>query len=200
MRHLFVRAMPALLVGPVAAMSFVLPTLAGASASSDRLDRLHEVRPIAAISNQLQQFQLQQFTPTIDAFGVAPIDPNLVVGPPIDAPPAPPVEEPPGSAPASRPIASTPNLGHCGGDVACFLTCTRAHESDSSGGYRAVSSDGRYRGAYQFLQATWDAAVAGAGFGEFVGVPAEQVPPEIQDAAAAFLYSVRGNAPWGGRC
>ena len=90
--------------------------------------------------------------------------------------------------------------GSCAGDVACFLECTRAHESDTAGGYGAVSSTGLYRGAYQFLQATWDAAVAGAGHDEYVGVPPDQAPPEIQDAAAAHLYSVSGTRPWGGRC
>lgn len=90
--------------------------------------------------------------------------------------------------------------GSCNGDVQCFLACTRAHESDTAGGYGAVSSSGNYRGAYQFQQSTWDAAVAGAGHAEYVGMPADQVPPEIQDAAAAHLYSVSGTRPWGGRC
>jgi hypothetical protein len=90
--------------------------------------------------------------------------------------------------------------GGCNGDVACFLECTRAHESDTAGGYSAVSSSGAYRGAYQFAQGTWDAAVAGAGYAEYAGVPADQVPAEIQDAAAAHLYSQSGTRPWGGRC
>lgn len=90
--------------------------------------------------------------------------------------------------------------GSCNGDVKCFLECTRAHESDTAGGYGAVSSSGTYRGAYQFQQSTWDAAVAGAGHDEYVGMPPDQVPPEIQDAAAAHLYSVSGTRPWGGRC
>ena len=87
-----------------------------------------------------------------------------------------------------------------GGSIEDFLACTRAHESDTSGGYGAVSPDGQYRGAYQFLQSTWDGAVSRAGFPEYSGVPAERVPANIQDAAAAQLYSERGNQPWGGRC
>lgn len=94
----------------------------------------------------------------------------------------------------------TGGSGRCGDDIQCFLECTRAHESDTSGGYGAVSPGGTYRGAYQFLQSTWDAAVAGAGHAEYAGIPPDQVPPEIQDAAAAHLYSVSGNRPWGGRC
>lgn len=96
--------------------------------------------------------------------------------------------------------ARSASYGSCGGDVGCFLACTRAHESDSAGGYSAVSSGGSYRGAYQFQQSTWDAAVAGAGFDQYAGVPADQVPAEVQDAAAAHLYSASGTSPWGGRC
>jgi len=95
---------------------------------------------------------------------------------------------------------SSVGRGSCNGDVACFLECTRAHESDTSGGYEAVSGSGTYRGAYQFNQGTWDAAVAGAGYAEYAGLPADQVPAGIQDAAAAHLYSQSGTRPWGGRC
>jgi hypothetical protein len=105
------------------------------------------------------------------------------------------------AAEAARTAARSGSPGStCNGDVACFLACTRAHESDTSGGYSAVSPGGTYRGAYQFQQSTWDAAVAGAGHDEYVGVPADQVPAEVQDAAAAHLYSVSGTRPWGGRC
>jgi hypothetical protein len=117
--------------------------------------------------------------------------------PPVVEPPVV-EEEPPVPQVSSRPAA--PRYGSCGGNVDCFLECTRGYESDTSGGYGAVSAGGTYRGAYQFQQNTWDAEVAGAGYGEFAGVPADQVPPEVQDAAAAHLYSVSGNNPWGGRC
>lgn len=196
MRQMFLRATPMILTVPVVAIAFLLPTFAGASPSSDRRDRLHQVRPDAAAS-----------MPVVDEFGLAPVDPNLVTGPPLDeavpepAPEPAPAPEPVAvRSPAPVPVATAPRTGQCGADVACFLSCTRAIESDSSGGYGAVSSDGQYRGAYQFLQSTWNGAVAGAGFDQYVGIPAEQVPPAVQDAAAAFLYSVRGNAPWGGRC
>lgn len=89
--------------------------------------------------------------------------------------------------------------GSCNGDVACFLECTRAHESDTSGGYSAVNPNGYY-GAYQFAQATWDAAVSGAGWAEYAGMRPDQAPAWVQDAAAAHLYGVSGNRPWEGRC
>jgi hypothetical protein len=71
-----------------------------------------------------------------------------------------------------------------------FLVCTRQRESH--GDYTAVSSDGTYRGAYQFDQQTWE-SVGGA------GDPAA-APPAEQDARAAQLYAEQGSAPWGGRC
>lgn len=97
-------------------------------------------------------------------------------------------------------VSSGPNLGSCNGDVECFLACTIAHESASAGVYNAVSPGGTYRGAYQFDQSTWNNAVARAGHPEYVGVPPNAAPPEIQDAAATWLYLNAGNRPWGGRC
>jgi hypothetical protein len=81
-----------------------------------------------------------------------------------------------------------------------FLVCTRAHESDSAGGYHAVSPDGRYRGAYQFLQSTWNNIAAAAGRPDLIGVDPAQAAPHDQDELALFLYHQQGAAPWGGRC
>jgi hypothetical protein len=81
-----------------------------------------------------------------------------------------------------------------------FLVCTRAHESDSAGGYHAVSPDGRYRGAYQFLQSTWNNIAAAAGRPDLIGVDPAQAAPHDQDELALFLYHTEGAAPWGGRC
>lgn len=89
----------------------------------------------------------------------------------------------------------------CGGDFdGCFKDCTISHESLTSGVYGAVSPGGTYRGAFQFAQGTWNNAVAAAGYPEWVGRPANEAPPHVQDAAARYLYSVAGNQPWGGRC
>ncbi len=59
---------------------------------------------------------------------------------------------------------------------------------ESSGNYAAVSSSGRYRGAYQFDQQTWE-SVGGT------GDPADATPAE-QDALAAKLFAERGAQPW----
>ena len=81
-----------------------------------------------------------------------------------------------------------------------FLACTRAHESDSSGGYRAVSAGGTYRGAYQFDRTTWDSAARLAGRPDLVGVDPATALPADQDLLALDLYHARGTQPWGGRC
>jgi Transglycosylase-like domain len=81
-----------------------------------------------------------------------------------------------------------------------FLRCTRAHESDLAGGYRAVSAGGRYRGAYQFLRSTWNNVARRVGRGDLVGVDPALASPADQDALALALYHWQGPAPWGGRC
>lgn len=61
-------------------------------------------------------------------------------------------------------------------------------QCESHGNYQAVSRTGRYRGAYQFSQSTWE-SVGGT------GDPA-QAPPAEQDARARALYQRSGAAPW----
>jgi len=90
--------------------------------------------------------------------------------------------------------------GSCAGDLACFLPCTRAHESDTAGGYSAVSPDGVYRGAYQFDRTTWNSVAASTGHDELVGVDPAAAAASAQDELASALYLMRGNQPWGGRC
>ena len=59
---------------------------------------------------------------------------------------------------------------------------------ESGGDPRIVSSDGAYRGKYQFDQGTWESV---GGHGD----PA--AAPEIeQDYRAALLYSRSGSSPW----
>jgi hypothetical protein len=59
---------------------------------------------------------------------------------------------------------------------------------ESGGDYGAVSASGKYRGAYQFDQSTWE-SVGGS------GDPAAASPAE-QDQRAAALKSQRGSSPW----
>lgn len=59
---------------------------------------------------------------------------------------------------------------------------------ESGGDPTAVSSDGSYRGKYQFSFETW-AAVGGS------GDPAA-APEDEQDYRAALLYTQSGSSPW----
>jgi len=59
---------------------------------------------------------------------------------------------------------------------------------ESGGDPTAVSSDGSYRGKYQFHPSTWE-AVGGT------GDPAA-APEAEQDYRAALLYSQSGSSPW----
>jgi hypothetical protein len=59
---------------------------------------------------------------------------------------------------------------------------------ESGGDPTAVSSDGSYRGKYQFDYGTWE-SVGGS------GDPASAPEPE-QDYRAALLYSQSGSSPW----
>jgi hypothetical protein len=81
-----------------------------------------------------------------------------------------------------------------------FLACTRHHESDTSGGYHAVSASGTYRGAYQFSRSTWDNTARRLGRADLVGVDPANAAPGDQDLLAWSLYRWQGASPWGGRC
>ncbi len=59
---------------------------------------------------------------------------------------------------------------------------------ESGGDPTAVSSDGTYRGKYQFDYGTWE-SVGGS------GDPAA-APEQEQDYRAALLYSQSGSSPW----
>ena len=65
---------------------------------------------------------------------------------------------------------------------------TAIAECESGGNPRAVSSNGLYRGKYQFSQGTWE------GLGG-KGDPAK-APEWKQDKLALKLYRQSGNAPW----
>jgi hypothetical protein len=69
-----------------------------------------------------------------------------------------------------------------------LLACIRRRESGTSGGYSAVSKNGKHYGAYQFSRSTW-ASVGGT------GDPADASPAE-QDARAWELYQRAGLEPW----
>ena len=81
-----------------------------------------------------------------------------------------------------------------------FLVCTRQIESVDAGGYGAVSPDGRYRGAYQFDQPTWNGIARHLGLSGLVGVAPETAAPADQDLLAYSLYKWQGAGHWHHRC
>jgi hypothetical protein len=88
--------------------------------------------------------------------------------------------------------------GCAAGDWECFKACTIDHES--GGAYGAQSSNGTYRGAYQFDQRTWDSNAAASGRPDLVGQDPAGASAGDQDQIAHDTYQRRGKAPWGGRC
>jgi hypothetical protein len=83
----------------------------------------------------------------------------------------------------ARPEVGTPeSVGVSQGTLESIAAC------ESGGDPAAVSSDGTYRGKYQFDYGTW-ASVGGS------GDPAA-APEEEQDYRAALLYSQSGSSPW----
>lgn len=66
---------------------------------------------------------------------------------------------------------------------------------ESSGNYGIVSANGRFRGAYQFSQATWD-WVASTANPALVGIDPAAAPAADQDAMALALWSRQGWSPW----
>src|SRR3954447_1839292 len=64
----------------------------------------------------------------------------------------------------------------------------RIAQCESGGNPRAVSPSGRYRGKYQFDQATWE---AWGGHGDPI-----DSSESVQDRVALRLYRARGTAPW----
>ncbi len=75
----------------------------------------------------------------------------------------------------------------------------RLRDCESTDNYAAVSlwtnPIGLYRGAYQFVQHTWD-GVAERHFPWLVGRDPAEVEPWWQDAMARALWSERGRQPW----
>jgi hypothetical protein len=92
--------------------------------------------------------------------------------------------------PALPPVVLPPRRGDPTADQWAALRACEA-----SGDYSAVSSQGRFRGAYQFDQATWD-LIAREHFPELVGVDPAAASPADQDAVALALYRIRGTSPW----
>ena len=71
----------------------------------------------------------------------------------------------------------------------------RLRQCESTNNYQAISPSGKYRGAYQFDQPTWD-GVAGRHFEWLVGIDPIDASPWWQDSMTRALWSERGRQPW----
>ncbi len=83
-------------------------------------------------------------------------------------------------------------------DVSDVLSPAQLHrlaKCESTNNYEAVNPSGKYRGAYQFDQSTWD-GVATRHFPWLIGRDPAFVEPWWQDAMARALFSERGAQPW----
>ena len=84
-------------------------------------------------------------------------------------------------------------------DVLSADELKRLRDCESTDNYTAVSlwtdTIGLYRGAYQFVQHTWD-DVAERHFPWLVGKDPVEVEPWWQDAMTRALWSERGRQPW----
>jgi peptidoglycan hydrolase-like protein with peptidoglycan-binding domain len=90
-----------------------------------------------------------------------------------------------GSAPSSGRRSSRDSKGST---VKLPAVLKKIAQCESGGNPRAISPSGRYRGKFQFDQATWEAAGG-------TGDPAA-APESTQDRIALRLYRKRGTAPW----
>ncbi len=79
-----------------------------------------------------------------------------------------------------------------------FLQCVV--RAESSGDYGAVSPNGRFMGAFQFSQSTWNMAAESAGRTDLVGTPPNLVTKADQDAMAVTLFAMDGQQPWFDPC
>lgn len=71
---------------------------------------------------------------------------------------------------------------------------------ESSGRYDISSTNGKYHGAYQFTQETWNTTATGVGRADLFGVKPSAAKKVDQDSLAVALYRKDGSKPWGRKC
>lgn len=91
------------------------------------------------------------------------------------------------TAAVDEPIPVDPERGY-------VLACIRSFEQGDDG-YATDTGNG-FSGSFQFSPGTWAYAAMGAGYPEWADSPASEAPPEVQDAAAWWLWQQEGYAPW----
>ena len=100
----------------------------------------------------------------------------------------------------SRTVARASGAATCRRTRSSSARRRAAHESDSAGGYHAVSAGGTYRGAYQFLRSTWNNVAASCGPRRPRRCRPRGGGARRPGPARVDLFHARAAAPWGGRC
>ena len=98
----------------------------------------------------------------------------------------------------TEPPATTTEDGEIKHPIPAGTTEAQWHalrQCESTQNYRAISSSGRYRGAYQFSIRTWN-WVAEMHYPELVAVDPINASPPDQDKMAYKLYEINGWDPW----
>lgn len=128
--------------------------------------------------------------------------PTTTTVPPTTAPPtteAPPATDPPADtgdpAEATAPAETTTTTTEAPAGGPTPEQWEALRQCESGGRYDALSRGGRYRGAYQFSQATWD-WVASFANPALAGVDPAAASVADQDAQAQALYDRQGSGPW----
>jgi peptidoglycan hydrolase-like protein with peptidoglycan-binding domain len=93
-----------------------------------------------------------------------------------------------GSAPSSGESSGSSGSSSGGSNVKLPPVLKKIAQCESGGNPQAVSRSGKYRGKFQFDQATWEAA---GGTGDPIAASESK-----QDKIALKLYRKRGTAPW----
>jgi muramidase (phage lysozyme) len=219
-----------LLVAPLCVVA-IAASFAGATPNDPqqtrgpKLDKLHAVRPIAAMSSVLDSSVIRgevgkqahthrqlsraralkkmPFLGTLEGYAQA-ADFQNRVGAYVAAAQA--VERDQALAAALAAIAANQAQAAVSSGPAYsssypgdFLSCVRNRES--GGDYHVYNQGGSgAAGAYQFLPGTWSSIAASVGRSDLVGMDPAQASPADQDAMAQALYAQQGSAPWGGYC
>jgi hypothetical protein len=174
---------------------------------ADALARMRD--EATAMNTKLAEAQQQERAAAVAAFAAA-APPEPTTSPPATeaAPVSESSTEPPTTTTAAPPHDPTPPPDYTGTPGAnphhddVFLTCVRMHES--RGNYGAASKDGKYHGAYQFGQDTWNGIANHAKPPEYtartdlIGLAAELATQYDQDEMAWRLYQWQGKGPWTG--
>ena len=107
--------------------------------------------------------------------------------PPTPTAPAPPAPaEPPAPAAAPDPPSGEPTA----------MQWATLRQCEAWGNYTVVSGNGRYFGAYQFSQGTWDNIARASARSDLVGVRPSDASPADQDALALSLWRTGGWSSW----